>query len=113
MYVDHSILLSLKTCIADKSMPILPPPPKNSTPSLTRRNPFNRRDSSGSEEEILISTSANISTTTSTTTGTNTGTRASTAPLVSDTVISCEINEDNDDTECLIDGMNLLIFHTN
>ncbi|XP_067939918.1 uncharacterized protein [Watersipora subatra] len=75
----------------DKPLPVLPPPPKNTTPSLTRKNPFNRNDSSESESEEPAVYSLKA---------------APAALIATDADVCSEINDEEDETECLIGGGN-------
>ena len=82
--------------LADTTLPLLPPPPRNATPTLVRRNPFNKAESSDDEPISIpvpsISTTSTIKSECLITTHS------------SDTaVLSSEINQTNEN-ECLIGG---------
>ena len=83
--------------LADTTLPVLPPPPKNATPTLVRRNPFNKAESSD-EESISIPVPSIHSTTTTTNADCLITTHSSDTA-----VLSSEINQTNEN-ECLIGG---------
>lgn len=50
MVVSDPFVIKITFITTDINLPALPPPPKNVTPSVLRKNPFNRTDSTSSEE---------------------------------------------------------------
>ena len=91
---QHDTLVLLP--FSDTTLPVLPPPPKNATPTLVRRNPFNKAESS--DEESISIPVPSISTTSTTNADCLITTHSSDTA-----VLSSEINQTNEN-ECLIEG---------